>query len=303
MKLRQSLSIPSLLLVAALNLTPLFGPAPAAGVEGECKKPKFKGYSYEVLADGLKAVDNLAFGSDGLLYATLERRGGKGSVVSIDKDGKVKTVVDGLNRPDGLRSFGDDLYIVEEVGEGRLLRYNLKSASLEVITTLGKLEGLAIISDREILVTMDMMGGRLIKVTLTEGKPRLSFLTSPMKRPEGIAMGPGGAVYIAETHTGKVLIYKGDGVEDYLTDLDNPDQLLYYSEGHSEGHSEGQSDGGGDLYIAEDNEDGRVLRYRGGALSVLGTCVDSPQGLIIGDDGYLYLSEQGRGRILKLKKR
>lgn len=146
-----------------------------------------KGFEYEVIANNLKKVDNIVQTSNGELFATLERSYPKGKLIHISNAGEITTILDQLDKPDGLRARGEKLFILEKGENGRLIEYNLRTFSHRTIVELGKLEGLF--------------------------------------RPEGIATDNQGVIYIAETGSGTVLAYKNGALSPMITGLNEPDQL------------------------------------------------------------------------------
>ena len=243
-----------------------------------------EGFNYEVVARHLKQVSNLAKTSDGELYATLELKYPDGKLVHLSQEGKERSILNKLNRPDGLRIKGNKLYIVEEVQDGRIIEYNLHTSSFKALVTLSHLEGLAIVSDEELLVTEDKHGGRLLKVTLSGD---IITIADGLLRPEGIAIGKQGEIYIAETGSGNVLVYKNGQLHSFINGLNEPDQLAV--------------DNNGALWIAEDAKPGRLLRYQNNALETIVDCLCSPQGILI-DGTDILVAEQGLNRIIRISR-
>ncbi len=289
---------PTLFMAAAIAFALAGGPALPANAKGhhhhhqhegsKCKGPVAgKGYSYSVLASGLPSVDNLTRTADGTLYATLERRKGRGEVVKILEDGKSEVVIRGLRRPDGLRAYHGRLFIAEESKNGPLIEYDIKTRALRVITRLGYLEGLVVLPGDEFLVTRDRKKGSLIQVSESG---ETTVLIRGLRRPEGIAQGKNGEVFIAETSTGKVLLFRDNRLTTLVSGLEKPDQLAVTSDGR--------------LLITEDADPGRLLSYRDGRLSVVASCLASPQGILpLGGNNGILVSEQGRDRVLKFTAR
>ncbi|MDO8283073.1 MAG: SdiA-regulated domain-containing protein [Thermodesulfovibrionia bacterium] len=244
-----------------------------------------EGYSWEVYAEGLKSVDNLAKTPDGLLFATLELNSPDGELIMIDRDGKATSVMKGLNRPDGLRARGFKLYILEESRSGRVIEYDVKAFKHRVMAEFDNLEGIAVISDEEIVIAEDKKEGRLIKLSLSGDR---TVLWEGLSNPEGIAVDKEGVIYIAETKTGKVLFLKGDEKGILLQGLHEPDQLAI--------------DNDGALWIAEDVNPGRLLRYYNGLLETIVEGLNAPQGILT-DGKDILLAEQELGRIIHLKRK
>ena len=57
----------------------------------------------------------------------------------------------------------------------------------------------------------------------------------------------------------------------------------------------------GALWITEDRVGGRLLRYRSGRLETVLGGLHKPQGLAFDGCDWLYVAEQGRNRILRLR--
>jgi len=54
----------------------------------------------------------------------------------------------------------------------------------------------------------------------------------------------------------------------------------------------------GALWITEDQNPGRLIRFYGGQTTVMAVGLASPQGIALGRDGTVYVAEQGNNRIL-----
>jgi sugar lactone lactonase YvrE len=242
------------------------------------------GYEWEVFATGLKDVDNLARTSDGLLFATLEMDSPDGELVMINDNGKATSILKSLNRPDGLRANGSKLYILEESKKGRVIEYDTKTFKERTIARFHNLEGIAIVSDEEMLLAEDRKDGRLLKLSLTG---EVEVLVEKLNKPEGIAVGDDGTVYIAETKTGRILTFKHGRLEILVEGINSPDQLAI--------------DHDGALWISEDADPGRLLRYHKGRLETIVSGLQAPQGILI-DGRDILFSEQKAARIIRLTK-
>jgi len=268
------------LIISGSFLLPLT--ARAKGKRAGCSEPVARaGYEYTVAAVDLPSVDNLSRTRDGSIYATLERKGGRGEVVRLMPDGKSKIILTGLKRPDGIRADRGKLFIVEETKKGRVLEYDIKKKTLRVMKKIGHLEGLAVVSREELLLTEDRKKGTLLRLS-PDGT--VTVLLRGLIRPEGIVLGKNGEVFIAETATGKVLKFSGGKTETILRGLNNPDQLAISADGA--------------LLITEDANPGRFLSYKNSKLKTIADCLASPQGILPLPDGIL-VSEQRRNRVLK----
>lgn len=240
------------------------------------------GWQYRVYQQDLPGVDNLVVAADGALYATQELADEKGKIVRIH-DGKVETLVSGLDRPDGLFMMGKYLYVTEEVSGGRVLEVNPRTGRQRVLETLNKPEGIGMLPDGGLVVSEDTVNGRLIRL---RANGAFEVITGGLNRPEGLAVARDGAIYFAETGTGRVLSYKDGAMDTVVDDLDEPDQVRFAPDGA--------------LWITEDTKPGRLLRFHDGALEVVMTGLVYPQGIAFTANGTVLVAEQGRGRILAI---
>jgi sugar lactone lactonase YvrE len=240
-----------------------------------------RGWRYRVVATDLPSVDNLAYGGDGHLYATLELGEKKGRVVRV-RNGTAETVLAGLDRPDGLAARGRKLYVTEEIAEGRVLESSLDGNELKTLTTLHNPEGIAVLANGDLVLSEDKVNGRLVQWRKQSGA--VETLIGGLNRPEGLALAGDGAIIVAETGTGRVLSWKDGRLRSVVDDLDEPDQVKLSPDGA--------------LWITEDAPHGRLLRLRDGALETIVSDLNAPQGMAFAADGGLFVAEQGRARIL-----
>ena len=244
------------------------------------------GWKYRVVAQNLPGVDNLVMDGEGSLYATQELSNGGGKVIRWHR-GKIKTVIVGLNRADGLLLHGNSLYITEETEDGRVLEYNLATKKQRSLATLHRPEGIDLLPDGDLVVAEDNISGRLMRVP-RHGHQPVEVILGGLNRPEGVAVNPDGAVVFAETETGRVLSYKEGDVTVVVDDLDEPDQVEFAPDGA--------------LWITEDVKNARLLRLKNGALETVLSGLRFPQGMTFGADGTVWLAEQGRHRILAISR-
>ena len=242
------------------------------------------GWTYRVVARNLPGVDNLVMDAEGALYATQELANGGGKVIRWHR-GKIRTLVVGLNRADGLLLHGSSLYITEEIEDGRVLEYNLATKKQRLLATLHRPEGIDLLPDGDLVVAEDNISGRLMRVPRHGHRP-VEVILGGLSRPEGVAVKPDGAVVFAETDTGRVLTYKEGDVTVVVDDLDEPDQVEFAPDGA--------------LWITEDAKNARLLRLKNGALETVLSGLYLPQGMAFGADGTVWLAEQGRHRILAI---
>ena len=244
------------------------------------------GWKYRVVAQNLLGVDNLVMDGEGSLYATQELPNGGGKVIRWHR-GKIKTVIVGLNRPVGLLLHGKNLYITEEIEDGRVLEYDLATKKQRTLATLNHPDGIDLLPDGDLVVAEDNINGRLMRVPRHSGQPA-EVILGGLNRPEGVAVTADGAMVLAETETGRVLSYKEGDVTVVVDDLDEPDQVEFASDGA--------------LWITENVKGGRLLRLKNGTLETVLSGLHSPQGVAFGADGTVWLAERGRQRILAISR-
>lgn len=244
------------------------------------------GWKYRVVEQNLPGIDNLVAAPDGSLYATQELPNGGGKVIRWHR-GKIKTVIVGLNRADGLLLHGNSLYITEEVEDGRVLEYDLATKKQRTLAALHRPEGIDLLPDGDLVVAEDNISGRLMRVP-RRGRQPVEVILGGLNRPEGVAVNPDGAVVFAETETGRVLSYKEGDVTVVVDDLDEPDQVEFAPDGA--------------LWITEDVKNARLLRLKNGTLETVLSGLRLPQGMAFGADGTVWLAEQGRQRLLAITR-
>lgn len=240
------------------------------------------GWKYRVAAGNLAGIDNLAMAPDGSLYATQELPNGAGKVIRLHR-GEVSVVALGFTRSDGLLLHGKQLFITEEIPEGRVLEFDLTSKKQRVLATLRSPEGIDMLPDGALVVSEDNINGRLLRVS-RDGKRVPEVILGGLNRPEGLVTKPDGTVIFAETATGRVLSFRNGEVNVVVDDLDEPDQVEIAPDGS--------------LWITEDTRDGRLLRLKDDSLETVLSGLRSPQGMAFGSDGSVWLAERGRQRIL-----
>lgn len=239
-------------------------------------------WAYELFMPNLYRVDNIVIDAQGEIFASIESES-QGRVVRLD-GGKQLTVIDELQRPDGLAIRFPYLYITEEVDEGRVIRLDLTDLSKTVLANLGGPEGIDFLLDGSLVVAEDH-GGRIVRVT-QDGE--IEVLIEGLHKPEGLAVAPDGTVFFAETTTGRIMAITDNGLDTVVEGLNQPDQVEIASDGA--------------LWISEDAKPGRLLRYVSGRLEVIMAGLMAPQGIAFGRNGEIYVAEQKRNRILVLRR-
>ena len=246
------------------------------------------GWKYRVVAENLPGIDNLCLSPDGSLYATQELRNGAGQVIKLLRSGEIKVIIPGLNFPDGLLLRGKFLFITEEIASGRVIEYDISTNMLRVLATLRFPEGIDMLPNGDLVVSEDTASGRLLRVR-RDGNQPVEVIIGGLNRPEGLIVSPDGAIIFAETGTGRVLSIKNGKLSVLLHDLDEPDQVELAPDGA--------------LWITEDVHNGRLLRFKDGTLEAVLSGLHSPQGIAFGAAGEIWLAEQGRKRILAIRRK
>jgi len=242
-------------------------------------------WGYEVFVDNVERVDNIAVAEDGSLYVSLERGNGRGQIAHI-RNRQLDIIMTGLHRPDGLLLSWPFLYATEEVQNGRILRLNLETHAHRVVTRLNKAEGIQHNVHGDLVIAEDRKSDGRVVLLSNDGK--VTPIAKGLKGPEGLAVGNDDRIYVAETHTGRVLEVSSEANTALIDGLSKPDQIAFAPDGT--------------LWITEDRENGRVLRFVNGNLQTILDNVDKPQGIAFGPDGSVYVAEQGRNRILRLQR-
>lgn len=242
-----------------------------------------KGWRFRVRNENLPAVDNIVVAPDGSIYVTRELARGEGEVVQLTEQG-TKVLLADLNRPDGLFLQGRRwLYVTEEVAEGRIIELDLKTGKQREVVRLNNPEGIVAFPNGELLVTEDRVNGRIVRV-LRNGV--VEVVTSGLNRPEGLAMMRDGTLVVAETATGRVMAWREGEMTVLVEDLDEPDQVRIAPDGA--------------LWITEDAEPGRLLRFSNGSVQTILSGLMAPQGVAFTARGEILVAEQRRGRILAI---
>lgn len=240
-----------------------------------------KGWQWKVYQTGLPRVDNLLLSPTGTMYATLELGGGKGKLVAI-RNGKITVLLQNLNRPDGLAIYDNYLFVTEEIEQGRILQFDLRTGLSKIRALLDNPEGIIVLPDGSLLISEDRSEGRLVHVAPSG---EMSVILNDLARPEGLRQGDDGTVYIAETGKNRVLAYKNGKIRIIVDSLREPDQLAIDSHGA--------------LWIAEDADPGRIFRFGDNKLELMIRGLASPQGMVFDRHGRLFVAEQGKNRILQ----
>lgn len=269
-------------LYAMLITIPLFinGCAGIMGIRAGVPEPLV------VFAEDLRHADGLAYDSAGNLYVACE--GLRGFVVRIDPYGNRSVIAKGLPRADGVAlDRQDNLYVSIEWPRGAIYKV-MPDGKKEIIATgLVNPEGLAFDANDQLYVAEDRKDGQILRVR--DGK--IETWASGLARPEGIVFGKSGSLYVNETAKHQVTRINSMNEREILVSpgtLRFPDGIARCS------HYDG-------LFITEDIASGRLVHVTyEGVISVIAEGLNRPQGIACDREGNLVVSEQGRGRVLRI---
>ncbi|MCB1942414.1 MAG: hypothetical protein KDI53_10320 [Candidatus Accumulibacter sp.] len=245
-----------------------------------------EGWSYSVLVDAVPSVSALVRDTQGVLYITQELKDERGSVFTLAADGSRKVVIDGLSKPDGLAALLDGVVVSQEAGDHPLLW--LHGGKLEALFSGTNVEGVA--SDGRVLfVIEDRAGdGRLLR--FDPQTREVSVLRDGLRAGEGVAVCPNGELFYAEKGKGSVKRWRAGGLDEMVVGgLNAPGFLMCDDEG---------------LWITEDaTHQARLLLLDSrGSLQVLLRHLRSAQTVLPLAPGHLLVAEQGRGRVLEVRR-
>ena len=245
-----------------------------------------KGWSYRVFLDDVPYVSALAKDRQGVLYVTQELKDQGGSVFTLAADGRRSPLLAGLSKPDGLVPLHDGMVVSQEAGDHPVLW--MHAGRSEALFSGTSVEGMA--SDGEFLyVIEDRAGdGRLLR--FDPDSKLLAVLRDGLREAEGIAVCPDGQLYYTEKGHGWIKRWRSDGRDELLlSGLNAPGFLMCNEEG---------------LWVSEDATHlARLLLLDGsGSLQVILRHLRSAQSVLSLAPGHLLIAEQGRARILEIKR-
>ncbi len=276
----------SIVVLALTGACPLFAPA-------QISLPP--GHSWSVFAEPLGLPDGLLLHPNGFLYVADESFQPLGGIWKIAADGTVSRLVTGMNRVDGMTLDWrtGELIVSEEALNGDVWRVNPDDGSrtVEVPGTLSiTTEGVAYDYETMVLyLAEDLSPGR---IQAWDGTT-LSLIASGLSRPEGLAVDITGDVIVAVTATNRLLrIDPASGASSDVIPPGTaiqPDNVIYQSFT-------------GDFFVGEDRSPGRIFRVSpDGSFTVFASGLSSPQGMFFAPDGRMFVSEQGRGRVIVIE--
>lgn len=233
----------------------------------------------------LPRPDSLAVDAAGRLrYVTLETRPGR--LVELTAAGP-RTVFGEFGEPDGLLASAGSLIVTEEEPAGRIMAYDLATATPRVLARMASPEGLLRRPDGGVVVSQDRPDGKLWLLR-DDAAPQL--LADGLDQPEGLCALPDGRIGIAESGRGRILAWGPAGMQVLAEDLDGIDQLACGADGSL-------------WAVLSQTRRGELIHIRSGHRRVIASHLREPQGITLGADGSVYLAETRADRVLHLAPR
>ena len=244
-------------------------------------------WSYDVYLDGIPMVSALAIDRQNNLYVSQEFRNGKGLIFKQAPDGTHQNILTQLSKPDGLAVHQNGIVASQEIEGGELLWWH--DGKLTSLFAGHSIEG--IFSDGQTLFAVEdrKSNGRLLKYDVTQKD--VQVLRESLSEPEGVAVCPDGRLFFTEKGPGWVKRYTPGAPDDeiLIRGLHAPSFLMCNEDG---------------LWITEDlTHQARLLLWdTSGKLQTILSYLRAPQTIIAAGPNRYLLAEQGRGRILELRR-
>lgn len=232
-------------------------------------------------------VSGLARDKAGTFYATLEYGRKEGSLVVLEANASLRPILGGLDKPDGLIAWRGGLLASQEGGLYPLL--HLRGDQREGLFEGTNIEGIA--ADGQFIYAVEDLKatGRLLR--FDPATKTLTALRTGLAEAEGVAVCPDGSLFYSEKGKNRVMRHRpGDGPDAVLIDgLRAPGFLACDSDG---------------LWVAEDaTHRARILLIEpGGKTTVVLSRLRAAQSVLNIAPGRWLVAEQGRGRILELRR-
>jgi sugar lactone lactonase YvrE len=245
-----------------------------------------------ILAEHLSNPDDLALAPDGsILVSNI----GDGSIQQVTPDGKLKTILTGLDEPEGMVFLPDGTLIIAEQGKNRLVRFDLQSKSISPFinlqnkTTQAGVDGIVLDSHNPAILSLiipDSPNGAILRASL-DGKV-ITDITHSFSRPTAAWVERDGSILVVDENAHSLSRIHPDGkIQTLARNLPTPDDVI--------------EDNGGHIFV-NTLTDGAIhlLSEDGRQDSILVSHLAGPQGEIFDSDGNLVVSDSGNDRLLKI---
>jgi sugar lactone lactonase YvrE len=245
-----------------------------------------------VLAEHLSNPDDLALAPDGSIYISDIK---DGSILQYSADGKLKTILNGLDEPEGMVFLQDGALIIAEQGKNRLIRYDFQTRSVSVFANLTNqtaqagVDGIALderAAADSTLIIPDSPNGVILRLSL-DGKT-VSEIAHGFSRPTAAWVEKDGSILIVDENAHSLSRIHPDGrVQLLAQNLPTPDDVIEDNTGH--------------IFVNTLTDSAiHVLSLDGRQDSILVGHLAGPQGESFDPDGNLIVTDSGNGRLLKI---
>ena len=244
------------------------------------------GWSYRVYVAEIPMVSALAQDEQGTLYLSQEIEAGRGAVFTLDAEGRRRLALGGLSKPDGLASFDKGIAVSQEEGEQPV--FWLFAGRSEVLFRGHNIEGLASHGNQLYAIEDRVGGGRLLRYDRLSKE--VVVLREGLREGEGVAVCPDGELFYAEKGRRWVKRWRVNGNDEVVLEALNAPGFVACTE-----------DG---LWITEDatHRARLLLLDPTGTVHTVLSHLRSAQTLLAVDRNRFLLAEQGRGRILEIRR-
>lgn len=276
-----------------------------------------------VILDDVLMPNAFEVGPDGKLYYPVM---GLNQIHRVSLDGgEPEVVASDLGVPDSVKFDAKGFIISTQVASGQVLRIDPQTGDKQVLADIGPgLDNCTLVGDR---IFVSGIPGNVHEIVAPgEARP---LVEKGLQWPLGLAMGPDGALFVADGAFGYTLVPGGEmqlagmifspgypgfirgvaaaGAGEWVVTTGNGDVARFRS---ATCESEFLANGydrlmgialasGGAAVVAEYGT-GRVLSLAGGSETVLATGLDKPVGVAIAGDGTVYVAESEGGRVVKI---
>jgi len=208
---------------------------------------------------------------------------GAGTVLALLPNGKVKTLLKGLDQPSGLAEDPWGNFYVSEMGNGEVIKLTPSGHTSIIDRGLGHPRGLSVDALGNVYIS-DTDGGQ-VKIVATLREHQLQ--THGVPDPSAVAYAPSGAVYMTDASQGWLQEWYDGTLSTLATGLGQPVGVAAGSNG--------------DVWV--DTADGRlVLVHPDGSWGVVSTGLVTPKQLyaVPGTNGSVLVAEASSGKVVEV---